>query len=1083
VGSQYISPTADLRLGVEEWSDKFNTTFKNCNLILGGDFNARSTLWGYSFEDDRGSTMIDLCFNNNLSILNSIDSPPTFHYHGRQGWPDLTLSRHLDGSFVVGDWRVLDEPSGSDHEYITFNLTTKLHLKTTKRYKTKYGNHLKFIKNFKPEVPTLLSNLTLITNPDQLDDFTNTLIQKIITASNAAYKFKNFSKTTSFLWWSPQLASRRNRLRALNRKLKSQNTTDTQLLKQKISKERALYRKSLERAKSESWSNFCSKAEKTFGTLFKLAHNKTFKPHEIKFTDNSNNPTDTLERLQLLTSSIFGNDPPPYLVKIQNFTHNEPITPAELYDALKTLNKNKAPGHDCIDVRILLQVHNTNNKLLLNWANKCFKLAHFPKPLRNGEIVYFLKPNKAPDLPSSYRPICLLPTLSKTLEKLINKRLIFHLETTHFLSDNQHGFRERKSCDTALSHLYSLISHNRNSNILTHITSIDINKAFDAVHWPTLINTLKKSNCPPVLINLIITYLQNRTIIINSGTQILQHTLNKGCPQGSVLGPTLWLVMAQNILSNFKDDHASLIAFADDFLIITSGEHRRIIEKRSQVALNQFVLLASQNHLSLSADKTFHTTFNRSRAVLKRFPSITLNNKFIPHNKTLKYLGLTLQHNLRWHAHIKALKTKIQVQQFSLNRVSGRLWGVPGHMLKTWYLTTTERTFAFASAVWAADLNKAEISQLQSCQRPYLIKITRTFKTSPTLALNTLAGIPPLHLKLLFEAHRASVFQLGKPPNSLAFLNNKQILIKQPSFHLKPSNFNLSFSNANPNTHSQYNIYTDGSKTQDGVGAAFVVFRNNVIIHQQNYKLNPEASVYQAEIQAIQESINWLSENNNPLKIKNISLFSDSQSSLKAIVKFKQQNPAIQNLQTQLTLLTRSLSLKLFWIKGHAGCSGNETADNLAKLATSKPQIDLTLPLPPSYVKSQLKTILTNDWQTLWSNSDRGRSAHSFIPKISTLTLFDSPHLNSLITNHGPFPQYFSKFKIFDSPLCVCGSEGSSRHYMFHCPLTRSLHFKQPNNQFWLEWSHKLNSNKSLRKRAQLLVTWLQEHQNDTQHP
>ncbi len=336
-----------------------------------------------------------------------------------------------------------------------------------------------------------------------------------------------------------------------------------------------------------------------------------------------------------------------------------------------------------------------------------------------------------------------------------------------------------------------------------------------------------------------------------------------------------------------------------------------------------------------------------------------------------------------------------------------------------------------------------------------MLRITRTFKTTPTIALNTLAGIPPLHLTLKYDGLRAHVFQLGRTPPNLTFLTNKQILIKTTSFHLKPSAINFPFSTAKPHSNNQYKIFTDGSKSDDGVGAAFAVFHNSSLIFQKSYKLNSESTVFQAEIQAIKEALTWLKLNSAPLCIKNIQLLSDSQASLKAISKFKQQEPPLQKIQSQLLDLTKTLNLKLFWVKGHAGCSGNELADSLAKSATLKLNTDIQLPLSPSYVKNQLKALLSRDWQALWSNSDRGRTTHSLLPKVSTAILFDSPNINTLLTNHGPFPQYLHKFKIFQSPLCICGCEGSSHHYIFHCPLTKEYHFKKPLGQFWEEWCKK----------------------------
>jgi ribonuclease HI len=616
---------------------------------------------------------------------------------------------------------------------------------------------------------------------------------------------------------------------------------------------------------------------------------------------------------------------------------------------------------------------------------------------------------------------------------------------------------------------------------LSHLISLDIDKAFDSVHWPTLITLIINSNCPPVLTHLIKTFLENRTIIVKWGDKTHNHYLNKGCPQGSVLGPTLWLILAQNILTRFNNNLATIIAFADDFVLLTSGENRRVVERKSQIALDHFVCLAQETHLNISTAKTYHTTIRSRKSILKRFPSIKLSDKFIPHKHQLTFLGVTIQGNLKWHAHINNLKLKLQSQQNSLNRVSGRLWGVSSKLLKAWYLTTSEKTLTYAAAAWARNLTKQEKEQINSCQRPYLLKITRTYRTTPTLALNVLSGIPPLNLTLEYEATRTRILQLNDPPDSLDFFNNKHALIKMPSFHLHPSRKTFYFSEECPAFGSTYKLFTDGSKTDSGVGAAFVVYRDAAIIFSSQTKLNDEASVFQAELLAISQSLLWLSKNYKSLNITEILLLSDSKSSLMAITKFSQQNPDIQKIQILLTTLKHSISIKLHWIKAHTGIQGNEEADKLAKQATTKPNPDSILPLPPSFIKKKLQQLRLTEWSKIWVDSPKGRTTYNYIPNVSTDFLYDSPAFNSLLTDHGPFPQYLHRFKIqgFMSPNCVCGGLGNAQHYMFQCPLTADLHLQKPSSpDHWAIWARKINNNKILKAKTVRIIKFLLDNQD-----
>jgi ribonuclease HI len=269
------------------------------------------------------------------------------------------------------------------------------------------------------------------------------------------------------------------------------------------------------------------------------------------------------------------------------------------------------------------------------------------------------------------------------------------------------------------------------------------------------------------------------------------------------------------------------------------------------------------------------------------------------------------------------------------------------------------------------------------------------------------------------------------------------------------------------------------------VGAAFAVFDNLTSTFTKIIKLNNEATVYQAELAAIKEALIWTSENSTNLSTPFVNLFSDSLSGLQAITKFVQQNPYIQSIQTQLIQLKRTLTLNLFWIKGHTGIVGNELADALAKEATKKEQIDLELSLGPSYIKNQLKKLLQNDWLHYWQTSDKGRHTYKLLPKVSTTQLYDSPFLNPFITNHGPFPEYFYRINRHDliTPNCLCGALGTSLHYMFDCQFTTKFHFKKPRNELWQEWTTKINSDKTLRLKAYHLFDWLNKNSEEIENP
>jgi ribonuclease HI len=588
---------------------------------------------------------------------------------------------------------------------------------------------------------------------------------------------------------------------------------------------------------------------------------------------------------------------------------------------------------------------------------------------------------------------------------------------------------------------------------------------------------LIKIKCPSYLINLIKNFLSERIIIIKFGNLTINHTLSKGCPQGSILGPTIWLIIAESIFQNFSYLNSNLIAFADDFLIISGGQTRRTLEEKGQNSLNEFSILASNAKLKISIEKTTQFTFTHSGPPLKRKPTIKLNNHKIKQIDYLKYLGITFQYNLRWYPHIKNIKTKLNILYNNWLKISGRLWGTSSNLLKFWYLTVVNKIITYACGSWADNLNKGELDLLTKCQRPFLLRICRTYRTAPTIALCTLAGIPPIHISIKYENLQSNLLNTQK--NELNTFENHPITLKNSTTHIAPydRNFNFNFYKENL-IKNDFEIFTDGSKSPTGVGAAFVVYHLGKEIHYKEIKLSINNSNYQAESYAIYDALVWIKTNKNNLQIKNLTVFSDSLSSLIAITSFNQKYRNLQLIQKLLLELSFELNINLTWLKAHTGIEGNESADKHAKAATLKELTDIILPLPISYIKKQLKTQLINEWQLIWNNAEQGRLTYTYIPKIKDNQLFSSPYLNTLLTNHGPFPSYHYRFKLVDipSPLCICGSFGNSEHYMFQCKLTKSFHFKKPSSEHNQKWTQNINNNKFLLNKTKNLITWLNEN-------
>ncbi|GBM32826.1 hypothetical protein AVEN_216531-1 [Araneus ventricosus] len=228
-------------------------------------------------------------------------------------------------------------------------------------------------------------------------------------------------------------------------------------------------------------------------------------------------------------------------------------------------------------------------------------------------------------------------------------------------------------------------------------------------------------------------------------------------------------------------------------------------------------------------------------------------------------------------------------------------------------------------------------------------------------------------------------------------------------------------------------IYTDGSKLDGKVGAAFHVIEDNSSVDFQ-YRLEDYNSVFQTELSALCQALKW-KKLNKPLQ--HCDIFTDSMSALKALQKHQPRNNLIEEIKAIL-----DGSVSLHWVKAHIGIEGNESADKAAKEATTKTNVDLHLGLPIRSLKTSLKRRILDYWQRTWEDREntKGRFTYAIFPRVSTSRCSDNSLITQAITNHGRFPSYFSRFNIKDC-TCRCGEDVSddALHYILHCPLVTHL--------------------------------------------
>ncbi|GFW92003.1 probable RNA-directed DNA polymerase from transposon X-element [Trichonephila clavipes] len=344
------------------------------------------------------------------------------------------------------------------------------------------------------------------------------------------------------------------------------------------------------------------------------------------FTENSrpNNDYDDVDELINNTVNSF--------LSLPTSTTTETAYPSEIISYIKKSNSKKAPGKDGISNRMTKNFSLKTILILTILINKILTLNYFPKAWKEAIIFPILKPGKNKNIPSSYRPISLLSTLSKIIESIILTRLKEFLYTNNIINPNQYGFTNKLSTLHPLLNLTEAISEGFQSKKSTGAVFLDIQKAFDRVWLSGLTYKLINYNIPPSLVFLLHSYNSNRSYQVRvKDTLSTTNFINCGVAQGSLLGPLLF-----NLYINDIPEYSltKLNMYADDTAVHTT--FKRITSVT--FALNKHLKLLEKYYdrwkISINVEKSAAILFTKKRKIP---PPPKMYNTTIPWSQTLRH--------------------------------------------------------------------------------------------------------------------------------------------------------------------------------------------------------------------------------------------------------------------------------------------------------------------------------------------------------------------------------------------------------------------------------------------------------------
>lgn len=444
------------------------------------------------------------------------------------------------------------------------------------------------------------------------------------------------------------------------------------------------------------------------------------------------------------------------------------IKSQEVVDIIKKLDAKKAPGYDLITGTILKQLPSVAITALTQIFNAVLRTSHFPSQWKVAQIILVLKPGKPAEETTSYRPISLLPILSKMFEKLFFGRLKQQLDALNIVPDHQFGFRENHATIEQVHRVVQILHRTFEEKKYCSAAFLDITQAFDKVWHPGLLYKLKKL-LPATFYQVLKSYLSDRYFMVKYQEEVTGlYPIKAGVPQGSVLGPALYLIFTADIPTT---PNTTITTFADDTAILATSEVPALASEKTQEALDSLQGWLKRWRIKANEAKSQHVTFTLRTETC---PSVTLNGQQLPRSENAKYLGMHLDQRLNWKHHIFSKRKQLGLKFSKLYWLIGRNSKLSLESKITIYKVILKPIWTYGVQLWGT----ASVSNLEILQR-FQSKALRTIADAPWFVSNKTLhqdfNIPTV----MQEAKQASskyLARLEQHPNSLAvgLLDNSQ---------------------------------------------------------------------------------------------------------------------------------------------------------------------------------------------------------------------------------------------------------------------------------------------------------------------
>lgn len=394
-----------------------------------------------------------------------------------------------------------------------------------------------------------------------------------------------------------------------------------------------------------------------------------------------------------------------------NFYNLSIVTEIQVLKYINLLGLNKATGLDGIPARFVLDSASIIASPLSHIINLSIIQGSVPDDLKLARVVPLYKKNDKTEV-GNYRPVSILSIVSKVLERVVYDQVYSYLSNHDLLYQHQSGFRQGFSTETCLINLTDYLRSEMDKGNMVGMVLLDLQKAFDTVDHGILLMKLRAIGLAESSVSWFSSYLSDRHQLVDvSGTLSSRANINCGVPQGSILGPLLFLIYVNDMSAVVKH---RLNLYADDSGILVSGKCKSEIENVLSTELEAVSEWLICNKLSLHLGKTESILFGSKTRLRNHYSlNVTCNGQSIVSKDSVKYLGATIDQTLSFESMVMSIIQKVNGRLKFLYRKREYL---SFHTKKMLIMAIIQCHLDYASPVWYYSLTQSLRNKLQVTQ-------------------------------------------------------------------------------------------------------------------------------------------------------------------------------------------------------------------------------------------------------------------------------------------------------------------------------------------------------------------------------